>query len=384
MTIKFGIIGLGNRGFKYATSIIKSHKECTIEAVCDYKKNNFDKFPGISHTTNYHDIVNNPEIDAVFIATPDNTHREIILAAAQKKKHILCEKPLEITNDSLDDLCSKLKDYNNTVEIGYVLRYARSFNKVKEFLSQGIIGDVLMINIIDHIPYGGYAFFHDWHRTRKQATSILLQKATHSLDLANWYADSYPISVFAFGNLSTMGKAGALKKFGHEVPDTLHCSTCSISKECEESIANLKFEKNICWSDSWPDSCVFNNEIDIDDHQTVGVEYKNGVQLSYQLCLFDAYYKREFTIFGSKGELRFDDSSNEIRIYDRVRRDEFIYKNKHLELKMEAGDEEQLEDFIQSIKSGKQPLSNLTTSTIVAKLALAAQKSIDTHSIIKL
>ncbi|MBF8808114.1 MAG: Gfo/Idh/MocA family oxidoreductase [Enterococcus lacertideformus] len=266
MTIRFGIIGLGNRGYKYANNVIQLHKECTIEAVCDYKKKNFDKFPDISHTTNYQDIIDNPKIDAVFIATPDNTHREIILAAAQKKKHILCEKPVEITTEKLDDLCAQLKNYTHTLEIGYVLRYARSFSKVKDFLSQGVIGDVLMMNIMDHIPYGVYAFFHYWHRTREQSTSILLQKATHSLDLANWYADSLPVSVFAFGNLATMGKTGALKKFGHEVPNDLHCRNCPISKECEESIENLKFEKNISWSDTWPDNCVFNNEVDIDDH----------------------------------------------------------------------------------------------------------------------
>ncbi|MBF8808115.1 MAG: hypothetical protein IC227_07075 [Enterococcus lacertideformus] len=51
---------------------------------------------------------------------------------------------------------------------------------------------------------------------------------------------------------------------------------------------------------------------------------------------------------------------------------------------MEAGDEEQLEDFVKSVKSGNRPLSNLDTGTIAAKLALAAQKSIDTHTLVKL
>ncbi|MGX2945748.1 Gfo/Idh/MocA family protein [Enterococcus alishanensis] len=383
MTIRFGIIGLGNRGYKYALRTIMTSKDCEIVMVCDALGKNFDLFPGIANTIDYHDVLDNHQVDAVFIATPDDTHAEIILAAVAQEKHILCEKPLEVSREKIAELQEVLKDYSKVFEVGYVLRYARSFQKVKELLVSGAIGEVKMINAIDHIQYGGYAYFHDWHRTRAKSTSLLLQKATHSLDIANWYIDSVPQDVVAFGRLSTMGKPGALKKIGHEVSPDLHCRICTISDTCEESIQNLAKEKRIQWSDQWPDSCVFNSEIDVDDQNSVMVQYENGVQLSYQLCLFGAYYKRAFQIFGSMGELTFDDVTNEIKVYHRLKDEVMIYQNNHEEIQMEPGDEEQLADFILAIQTGKEPISNLRSSTLASLLALDAQDSIDQHKMIK-
>lgn len=93
MTIRFGIIGLGNRGYKYALRTIQHHQEVELTMVCDAFGNNFHHFPTVAHTTDYHELLANPEVDAVFIATPDDTHAEIILAAVKANKHILCEKP---------------------------------------------------------------------------------------------------------------------------------------------------------------------------------------------------------------------------------------------------------------------------------------------------
>jgi Predicted dehydrogenases and related proteins len=381
MTVKFGIIGLGNRGYKYALRTIQAHKDVEIKMVCDALGHHFDLFPGVLNTTDYREVLANPEVDAIFIATPDDTHAEIILAAIEADKHILCEKPLEISDERITLIEEKLQGYNKVFEVGYVLRYARTFSRVKDFLTSGIIGRVIMADVIDHIQYGGYAYFHDWHRTRAKATSLLLQKATHSLDLINWYLDSDPKNVVAFGDLAVFGEVGAIEKFGRPVPDTLHCHECEIRDVCEESIQNLAKEKNINWSDNWPDSCVFNSEIDVDDHQTVMIRYENGAKATYQLCQFAAYYKREFHFFGTKGELYFDDVTNQIVIHDRLKAETLTYDNQHLEQQMEPGDEEQLADFLAAINTGKSPVSNLTSSVQAGRLALAAQRSIDQETI---
>ena len=58
-----------------------------------------DKFAFESYSTDWHDVVNNPEIDVVDICTPNNVHAEIAIAAAKAGKHIICEKPLALTVD---------------------------------------------------------------------------------------------------------------------------------------------------------------------------------------------------------------------------------------------------------------------------------------------
>lgn len=60
--------------------------------------NNFRHFPAIAQITDYQELLDNPEINTVFIATPDNTHVEIILVAVKANKHILCKKTLEFSD----------------------------------------------------------------------------------------------------------------------------------------------------------------------------------------------------------------------------------------------------------------------------------------------
>ncbi len=381
MTVNFGIIGLGNRGYKYALRMIQKNKDSRVLMVCDAFGNNFHHFPNALKTTNYQEVLDHPDVDAVFIATPDDTHAEIILAAVKANKHILCEKPLEISEDKIEQIEAALVGYEKAFEVGYVLRYARTFSKVKEMLASGLIGQVVLADVIDHVQYGGYAYFHDWHRTRAKSTSLLLQKATHSLDLVNWYLDSRPEKVVAFGDLMVFGEIGAYEKFGHPVANDLHCANCPINETCEESIQNLAKEKKIAWSDNWPDSCVFNSEVDVDDHQTIMIYYANKAKATYQLCQFAAFYKREFHFFGTKGELYFDDVSNKIIVTDRLKAETLTYHNKHEETNMEPGDEEQLLDFLDAIQTGKAPVSNLESSVLASKLALAAQRSIDQETI---
>ena len=66
-----------------------------------------DKFAFESYSTDWHDVVNNPEIDVVDICTPNNVHAEIAIAAAKAGKHIICEKPLALTVDQAREMWLK-------------------------------------------------------------------------------------------------------------------------------------------------------------------------------------------------------------------------------------------------------------------------------------
>lgn len=111
------------------------------------------------------------------------------------------------------------------------------------------------------------------------------------------------------------------------------------------------------------------------------IRYENKAKATYQLCQFAAFYKREFHFFGTKGELYFDDVTNKIIVTDRLKAETLTYQNNHEETNMEPGDEEQLLDFIAAIQTDKTPVSNLESSVLASKLALAAQRSIDHETI---
>jgi predicted dehydrogenase len=76
MSIKFGVIGLGNRGSKFALHSLIPHPEIEVIMVSDVTGNHFDLFEDkeIRCVTDYHELLENKEVDAIFIATPDGTH----------------------------------------------------------------------------------------------------------------------------------------------------------------------------------------------------------------------------------------------------------------------------------------------------------------------
>ncbi|MFC6347131.1 Gfo/Idh/MocA family protein [Vagococcus carniphilus] len=385
MTIKFGVIGLGNRGSKFAIHSLIPHPEIEVVMVSDVTGNHFDMFEerNIPQTKDYHELLKNPEVEAIFIATPDGTHGEIVLEAIKYQKHIICEKPLEITEEKVRELEIALVNYEKVFLVGYVLRYAPLYAKAKELLKSGIIGDIYLANGIDHIHYGGYAFFHDWHRTKEKSQSLLLQKSSHSLDILNWMIDSEPIQVAGLGGLDVFGAKGAIKKFGKPLDAPLNCKTCPIQFECEESIININRHKQVNWQDDWPDNCVFDSEIDVQDNQALLVNYQNNVKLTYSICQFSAYYRREFQFFGHKGELYFDDERNQIIVNDRLKREEMVYtvvdNGGH-----GGGDDEMIQEFLYCVEGEMTPRSDLRSSASVTRLVLSAQEAIDTNQIVKI
>lgn len=376
--IRFGVIGLGNRGSKFALQSLIPHPEIEVVYVCDQQGTNFNLFEEkqIRSTTDYRNLLKSTEVDAVFIATPDDTHAEIILEAIKFSKHILCEKPLDISLQKISMIRSALKDYKKVFQVGYVLRYAPLYFKAKSLISSGIIGDIFLANGTDHINYGGYAFFHDWHRLKSKSYSLLLQKATHSLDILSWMIGAKPVKVAAFGGLEVFGELGSIKKFGSPLKEELHCRTCQHKWTCEESLINIKKHKGIEWQESWPDHCVFDSEVNVDDHQALLIQYQNRAKVTYTLCQFAAYYRREFQFFGTKGELYFDDENNRIIVHDRLKKEKLVYEIENT-VGHGGGDAEMILDFLHCIQTGAQPRSNLESSFTVSELVIAAQQSIE-------
>ena len=98
--IGFGVIGAGILGDVHAR-VYQRLPGIDLVAVCDLDEDRArtvaNKYQAQSYHTDYQAILNNPNIQAVSIATPDFAHAEIAIAAAQAGKHILCEKPLATT-----------------------------------------------------------------------------------------------------------------------------------------------------------------------------------------------------------------------------------------------------------------------------------------------
>src|SRR3712207_3744740 len=98
--VKIGIIGCGGIANKKHMPAMKSNSDlCEIAATCDIIKERAEKAaaeygaPGCKVYEDYHDLLDNPEVEVVHIRTPNVSHSEIAIAAFEAKKHVYCEKP---------------------------------------------------------------------------------------------------------------------------------------------------------------------------------------------------------------------------------------------------------------------------------------------------
>src|SRR5690606_20945396 len=103
-------------------------------------------------TKNYMEIVNDPDIDAILVCTPTKLHSEIVIAAAEKKKHIFCEKPISFNLEDSLKVLDAVKKAGVMMQVGFVRRFDRNFRQVHEIVKSGKIGTPHIIHIFSRDP----------------------------------------------------------------------------------------------------------------------------------------------------------------------------------------------------------------------------------------
>ena len=117
--IKWGIVGLGKMAKVFANALneVENSKLISIASRSNSKLNVFQKNYKIKKEnkfTNYKDLINSKEIDAVYISTLNNTHVDLILDCARNNKKILCEKPIGLNLEQANIALAAIKKHNTT------------------------------------------------------------------------------------------------------------------------------------------------------------------------------------------------------------------------------------------------------------------------------
>jgi predicted dehydrogenase len=243
--------------------------------------------PALRTTRDYRDITQDPSIDAIAVMSPDRFHEEHALAVLNAGKHLYLEKPMALTTEGCDRILAAWKNSGAKFMIGFNLRYNPVAVKAREIIRSGRLGNIKAIWVRHFVGAGGDFYFHDWHATREGVHSLLLQKASHDLDLIHWLADSYAERVAAFGDRDY---------FGGDQPDELTCDQCAIRSDCREEQA----------VDNPRQMCAFRREVDVEDNQVVILKLANGTKASYTQCHFTPEYLRSYTVIGTEGRLEFE------------------------------------------------------------------------------
>src|SRR5690625_1018244 len=194
--ITIGIIGTGRIGKMHAENIIH-YPNVTIKAVSDIFTDQIKEWAtnlGIEKVVNdYTEIINDEEIDAIFVCSPTNTHAEIIISAAKKGKHIFCEKPVSFSLEETTEVLRVVKENSVKFQVGFNRRFDRNFSRIHESVKAGVIGDPHIIKITSRDPEPPPAEYIT------NSGGLFFDMAIHDFDMARYLANCEVIEVFASG-----------------------------------------------------------------------------------------------------------------------------------------------------------------------------------------
>lgn len=197
----FGIIGLGLISEVHANAI-KEIDGCRLVAGFDSQEERANAFGKEHHCRAYSDIdafLADPDLDIVTIATPSGLHLEGALASAKAKKHVIVEKPLEVTKDRCNQIIKVCAD--NGVKLAGVFpsRYHDAPKQIKAAIEQGRFGKIVMADA--QVKWFRTQEYYDsgaWRGTWKyDGGGALMNQSIHAIDLLQWFMGDVA-ELFAF------------------------------------------------------------------------------------------------------------------------------------------------------------------------------------------
>ncbi len=198
--LNIAVIGASKMAMKHMDGVI-ANKKAKLYAVCDKyidkAKAAAEKYGVDVYTDDYKTLVNDPEVDAVVIVTPDQVHLEQTSAFLRAGKDVLCEKPMALNLDECDKMRDVEKETGRMLMIGQVCRCTPAFIAAKKLVDEGAIGDLFFVESEYAHCYEKTEGVDAWRKTPERHGFI--GGGCHAVDLLRWIAGN-PTEVTAYGN----------------------------------------------------------------------------------------------------------------------------------------------------------------------------------------
>jgi predicted dehydrogenase len=256
--------------------------------------------------------------DIVFICTPDPTHYSLCRAVSERGYDILLEKPIA-TN--LPDCLAMLEvesSSGNQIFVAHVLRYSPFFRTVKRIVSEGALGRIRNIRLSENVGHWHFAHSYvrgSWRRTDLSAP-VILTKSSHDLDILVWLVGDRVRNVTSTGALTYFTEANAPAGAAER------CVGCPHEESCLYSATKFYVNERQEWPFNVtappPDTleqrrqavatgpygrCVWHNDNDVCDTQTVLMEFANGIHATFELQALTADNTRQLRVLFDSAEL---------------------------------------------------------------------------------
>ena len=177
---KIAVIGYGGQGAWHCGQILKSDV-CTLAGIYDIRevRRNAAAANGIHVYGSNEALLADPEVDAVVVATPNDFHEPLVIAGLEAGKHVICEKPVEMSVASVDRMVAAAKKAGKLFTVHHNRRWDVDFLAMKQLATSGEIGKVLCLESRVH---GSRGIPSDWRGEKEHGGGMILDWGIHLID----------------------------------------------------------------------------------------------------------------------------------------------------------------------------------------------------------
>ena len=318
------------------------------------------------------------EFDYFVIATPTNKHFENLefLNKNVKNKIIFCEKPL------FESKKASLK-LENSVFVGYVLRYHPCFLKVKELIESGELGKIITINHTEGvgIDRDTHSYVRGIMNREKENNPMLLAKCCHDIDFLIWIAGVKCRRLSSFGSLLWFKESNAPEG------SALRCIDCKVEEQCpysavdlywrrREWISNFDIPKGQTLDDVLQKElkegrygrCVYHSDNDVVDNQVLTMQMEDGMLIT--LCM-DVFTQRDYRTTDVKlteGEIICDEKKVYVTRFRGHRQQVYDFSDTVNQLYHAGADLKIVEDFVLAVRGEIDSLPTMIDGSLESHL----------------
>ena len=307
---RYAMVGTGHRGTgMWGADVVKEYSEYVeFVGLCDknigravYAKKVMEL--GCPVFSDFEEMMKTTKPDILIVTTVDATHDQFIIRGMEWGADILTEKPMTTDEIKCQAIIDAEKRTGKKVTVTFNYRYSPHRARIWEMLRAGAVGKITSVDFHWYLDiHHGADYFRRWHRLREHSGSLWVHKATHHFDLLNWWIDSDPTEVFAFGSLEHYGKNNAFR--------STNCRPCEYKDKCkfywdmtkDKRLMDL-YAANEKYDGYLRDGCVWKEDIDIFDKMGASIKYANGTQVSYSCTTYSPYEGYRIAFNGTEGRL---------------------------------------------------------------------------------
>lgn len=239
-SVNWGVISCAGIADGAVIPGIKSAKNAKLYAISSTSKDKLNDFktrhsPEKAYES-YEDLLDDPDIDAVYIPLPNSMHKEWVLKAASKKKHILCEKPLGVTAQEVTIMKEACEKNGVLLMEAYAYRHSPLTLKVKSLVEKGTIGNIKFIE--SHFNYT-LEDFSNIRMNKNLSGGSTYDIGCYNINIIRYIAGSEPLSIYSKGEIGE--KSGVdessciLMEFKNNLTAVSYCSF-KCTDRCEYTI----------------------------------------------------------------------------------------------------------------------------------------------------